>query len=355
MSHEIVITATAALTPYGLNVSDTVHGLNNGSAVCFDESEEMGTYTGMPIKVAPIPDYNVREMLATRSISSYDRLTRHLLVAVDQLHHDLDFSDHVSRQELAIDERVALVLGSSGSVQSVTDYDLQAIREPQYVQPGLFPNCVFNVPASYAAIRRSIKGSCITLTDGDVSSLVALTVAMRQLRSGRMDLVFAGGAEELTPAYALHRTAQAAKYHEPSPSISETAVLFALEPIEAAEKRNRCPLAVIKAAAHVYYPEPQAGLHACLAELQRQVGKDVSDVKWLYAEDGIDTDILGLAARKLQLKDKLGHCGAVYGAAAVLAGLSHPDILPGDTVLVLSTDPNGACAALLFEKKSYVQ
>ncbi|WP_284209313.1 beta-ketoacyl synthase N-terminal-like domain-containing protein, partial [Chitiniphilus shinanonensis] len=225
MDAQLVISAAAALSPYGLGVQALLDGLRTAPPA-FAPLE--GAYRAEP-KLARVPDYDARELLATRSIGNFDRLTLHVCVAAAQLHRAMGLDDPAVRREQLPDERVSLVLGSSGPLQSVLAFDLQAIDEPRYVQPSIYPNVVFNVPASYAAIRHGIRGSCITLTDGDASGLIAFSLAASQLEAGRIDLALVGAAEEATPAYALYRHSLAHAAGQPAAPLVEGAALLALE------------------------------------------------------------------------------------------------------------------------------
>lgn len=349
MNNELVITAAAAVTPFGLGVDAFANGM---VSLALNFEPLAGAYAPGSA-VATVPAYDARSLLATRSISNFDRLTLHVCVAVDQLKQQLGMADLEQRREALADERISFVLGSSGPLQSILGFDLQTIEEPRYVQASIYPNVVFNVPASYAAIRHGIRGSCITLTDGEASSLQAFGIAAAQLEAGRIDLALVGGAEEATPAYALYQAAQAAKGGDLCPPLSEGSVVFALERAERARAAGREPIATLHGCAQVFSPrDASAGLAACIAKLERRLGPLRDRVGVVCSEGRIDLEALGLGhCRPLGLGERLGHVGAMYGAYATLNALVRDDIPGGELILVLQADADGACAAALLQKR----
>jgi 3-oxoacyl-[acyl-carrier-protein] synthase II len=348
MASPLVITAASALTAYGVGPAAYVQGFEAGPAPF---APMTGSYA-QDIFCARVPSYDARQLLAVRSISNFDRLTLHVCVAVDALHKRLGFGDTRERRARLPDDRISLVLGSSGPLQSIVDLDLQTIEEPSYVQPSIVPNLVFNVPASYAAIRHGIRGSCITLTDGDTSSLKALAMAATQLESGRIDLALVGGAEEATPAYALYRAALAAAGGQSCPRFAEGAAMFALERAEDAAAAGRASIAKLFGCVQVFAPhDPHAGLAACIDKLRRRFGGVLDDVGVVYAAQDTDLGRVGLdRCRSINLADRLGHFGAMSASMAMLDALVRSHVAPGELILIVQGDREGACAAGLLQK-----
>ncbi|MET3133691.1 3-oxoacyl-[acyl-carrier-protein] synthase II [Oxalobacteraceae bacterium GrIS 1.11] len=338
MPENLVITAAAAVTPYGIGVAEFARGMAAGAP---EATPLPGWHAGAAL-AATVPAYDARALLATRVISNFDRLTRHVCVATQQLQQSLGLDG------AADGSRVSMVCGSSGPLQSIMEIDLQTIAEPSHLQPSLIPNLVFSAPASYAALRHGIRGSCITLTEGVTASLQAFAVAAAQLQAGRVDLALVCGAEEATPAYALYRAASGTI----AAPLTEGAVIFALERAEHAALAGRASLARLLACAHVFAPGDSAGgLAACLRQLRRQAGKQLAEVGVVCAEAAPDLDAFGLAGcRRVSLEERLGDCGAMYASLAALNALCRPDIVPGEVILLLQTSAEGVCAAMLLQK-----
>jgi 3-oxoacyl-[acyl-carrier-protein] synthase II len=348
MSSPLVITAASALTSYGVGAEAYARGFEAGPT---QFAPMAGSYT-QDVFCARVPAYDAKQLLGVRSVSNFDRLTLHVCVALDALHKQLGFGDTQQRRAHLADDRISLVLGSSGPLQSIVDLDLQTIQEPGYVQPSIVPNLVFNVPASYAAIRHGIRGSCITLTDGDTSSLKALAMAATQLESGRIDLALVGGAEEATPAYALYCAALAAAGGQPCPPLTEGAAMFALERAEDAAAAGRVSIGKLFGCAQVFAPDdPTAGLAACLDKLRRRFGGLIDEISVVYAAKEIDVKRVGLdRCRNVNLAERLGHFGAMSASVAMLDALVRSHIGAGELILIVQADRAGACAAGLLQK-----
>lgn len=350
MTSKLVITGCNALTPYGFGLGALAEGLRTGPAAA---APLESAYAEGPA-VARVPAYDARALLGTRAIGNFDRLTLHVGVAVKQLLDGMGLASTDTRGSLPADDRISLTLGSSGPLQSIVAFDLQAIEEPTYVQPGVYPNVVLNVPASYAAIRHAIRGSCITLTDGETSSLQAFATAAAQIESGRIDFAIVGGAEEATPAYQLLRSALARQQGTETGVLVEGAALMCLEPADQAQRQGRASLARVYGCTHAFAPGDQAaGIGQCLANLRRRFGKVLDEVGVVSAEASVPAGAWFDGVRTLALAPRIGDAGAMHGALAVLQVLADHGVPPGETVLVLQCSPEGACAALLLQKHAH--
>lgn len=348
MQANLVITSAATLNPHGFGIGPFVQGRTDAPlrATAFEPR-----YAGQ-VPALRVPDYNARKLLETRTISHLDRLTLHICIALDLLYKSIGLGSAEHRQAAFDGDRVSFVCGSSGPLQSIFNIDLQTVEAPSYLQPSLIPNLVFNSPASYAAIRQGIRGSCITLTEGDTSSLQAFAVAAAQLGNERCDLALVGGAEEATAAYALYRATLAAIPGQAERPIAEGATVFGLERAEHAARAGRASMAGVFGCSHVFSPgDVQAGIAACLNKLRRQAGKALDEVGVVCAEPSVDLSGSALGAtRRVSFGARLGETGAMYGTLAVLDVLSRTDIVPGEHVLLLQVSREGSCAALLLQK-----
>lgn len=351
--HALSITAAAALSPYGIRTEDFSRGYAQGPQE-FKEKPELGIYfkNAPPMFAAMVPDYDTKKLLNTRSISSMDRLIRHTSVAMESLHEAMGFQDLAIRRNYFDDERISIILGTSGSIQSTIEFDLQTVRNPQFVQPGLFPNCVHAIPASHCAIRRKIKGSCITVTNEEVSVVDAFTLAQRQIHRGQIDLVILGGAAEATPGYAAFVRGRCLSKNRNMPSLSEGAYLIAVQSLERARQLGTKALGQILGATSLFCPSLQDGLKVCLDRLQDQIGRTLSSTPWLVSDSevqGLDPRLSG--KKQFSLEDRLGYLGATYAAAGILTVLSDSRIALGQEVLLVCVSLEGACGVILMKKE----
>lgn len=344
-----VITAVSALTPFGTTAEACAQALTGHAPLPL---QEITPALGKPSRAAFVVEHDVREMLGTRSISQLDRLSRHVGISIRALLTTLGMADADTRRPRLADERISIVLGTTGSFQSTLDYEREAIRDPRYVQPSLMPNMVLNVPASHAAIRHGIRGSCITLTDGSASALKALAMGITQLRCGRIDLALCGGAEEATPAAALvlqairHRLGDTGAV----PALLEGAIFLALEGAEQARTEGRKPLLGIHACQHRFVAgQPARALDACLDALRRHPA--FGRLSAIDFSGPIEPRLPGLAARNIDAQlSGVPLESANLGAMLSLLTRALAQGSQEDTALVVQCDAAGNAAAALVHK-----
>ena len=355
MSKPLIITACAAITPYGLNTHDFANGYQQRD-LDFSANTELAKYiTDDNVQAAMLPEYDVKKLLNMRGAGQLDSLTKHLCVAAKEMEVQLGFDSVEMRQEKIKDERLSIVIGSTGPVQSVMNFDEAAVEEPQYVAPGAFPNVVFNVPACYASIRHAARASVITLTDGDTSSANAIKVAMRQLENDRVDMAWAGGAEELTPAQVLLLKAQDNFIDlETLPPLSEGVYLFALTSQDKAETLGTPSLAEVYEVVTLFNPNVEQGTKQLIERLAELHPEKMKEVTWVVSNVAKDTDMLPYACKLYQTNETLGCLAAASSAAAIMATLADPKVLPGEHLLHICHDECGASAAILYHKTNHL-
>ena len=75
-------------------------------------------------------------------------------------------------------------------------YD-ETVKDPSKASPLLFPETVFNAPASHVATLLGSKSPCYTLMGDQGTFLVALSLGANWIRAGRVDACLVLGAEEM--------------------------------------------------------------------------------------------------------------------------------------------------------------
>lgn len=142
-----------------------------------------------------ISDFDPTEFLGTKGLRTLDRSTKLInsaaKMALDDA--DLQITDEMTSE-------VGVAIGTTlGNLDSISDFDRESLIEgPRFVNPAMFPNTVFNSPASHISIRQKIKGFNTTISTGFSASLDALSYAIDFLRLGRVRAVLAGGVEGLS-------------------------------------------------------------------------------------------------------------------------------------------------------------
>ncbi len=356
MQHDnLVIVAGAAVTPFGLNTSDFCKGINGGGYLFEEHNELTGFVTDTKVNSASISTYDAKKALNTRAVSQLDQLTKHVSVATLELQKNLGCDDVESRKEKVSDDQLSIVLGTTGPVQSVIDFDIEAFKEPQYVAAGLFPNVVFNVPGCHASIRHKARGSVLTLNDGDTASANAIKLACGQLTNNRSDMVWVGGAEALNPAQVLMLKAQQNFINEPVlPDLAEGVFLFAMTRKETAQENDHQTLAEIETTAALFCPDKDLALKKLIEKLVSDCPEEMKEVTWLSSNLSAPIKPLGYDVKAFNADKKLGYLAAATSAASLMCILASHEVNPGERVLHICQDENGASSAILLRKTKHL-
>jgi len=98
---------------------------------------------------------------------------------------------------LAQKRRFGVIIGSGGGSQEFTEEQYRLFFHRQYKSMSLFcvPTGVMGTLSSELSVRFGLRGPSHVVTTGCTSSTDALGYAMRQIQSGRLDMVLSGGAD----------------------------------------------------------------------------------------------------------------------------------------------------------------
>ena len=193
MNKRVVITGIGVISSNGIGkdaffaaISEGVSGIKPVSL--FD------THSFKAKTAGEIKDFAPQDFLGQKGLRTLDRSTK-LVASATKL--ALDDAHLEITEENTLD--IGVTVGTTmGSVQSISEFDKESIREgPRYVNPALFANTVINSPASQVSIKFNIKGFNSTISTGFTASLDAVNYAADFIRLGRAKIVLAGGVEEL--------------------------------------------------------------------------------------------------------------------------------------------------------------
>nr|XP_061799063.1 3-oxoacyl-[acyl-carrier-protein] synthase 2-like [Nerophis lumbriciformis] len=153
------------------------------------DTAALGTSIG-----AEIRDFAPLEYLGKVNLRPLDRTGRLTVVAA---HLALEASGWST--EARAEKEVGLVLGTMfGSVHTISEFDIRAqTAGPNYAKPLVFANTVINAAAGQAAIWHGLRGVNSTFAGGTTAGLQAIAQGADLIRTGRADVLLAGGAEEL--------------------------------------------------------------------------------------------------------------------------------------------------------------
>ena len=277
--------------------------------------------------------------------------------------------------------RFGVILGSGGGSQEFTEEQYRLFFHQQYKQMSLFcvPTGVMGSLSSELNVRFGLRGSSHVITTGCTSSTDAFGYSLRQIQSGRLDMVLSGGADApislgiikgfilmkiMTDSWnqAPERGSRPFSADRDGFVLAEGAWMFVLEEYEHARARGARILAEICGYGSTCEAFHRVRLQECGEEPARaiglamqQAGISANDVDYVnlhgtstQLNDRIETRALKLAlgerAREVPmsaLKSQIGHpqgaCGAA-GVAATLVAMENEQLPP--TINIEQPDPD---------------
>ena len=273
-----------------------------------------------------------------------------------------------------------MILGSGGGAQEFTEEQYRLFFHQQYRQMSLFcvPTGVMGTLSSDVSIRFGLRGPSHVITTGCTSSTDAMGYSLRQIQSGRLDMVLTGGADApialgIVKGFILMKILTDSWNHAPEKAsrpfsadrdgfvLAEGAWMFVLEEYEHARGRGATMLAEICGYGSTCEAFHRVRLKECGEEPARAIalamteaGIDARDVNYVNLHgtstklnDRIETQALKLALGEhaarvpmSALKSQIGHpqgaCGAA-GVAATLVAMRRQQVPP--TINLETPDP----------------
>jgi 3-oxoacyl-[acyl-carrier-protein] synthase II len=182
----VAVTGLGALTPLGPDVAALTEGLLTGrSGVRLLEGEQ---WDALPARLAATVDLEGRlERLEARTL---DRVQQLALIAAREAWDD-------AGQPAVEPERLAVVIGSGigGALTILGQADVLREKGPRAVSPHLVPMLMPNGPAATVGLALGAKAGVHTPVSACASGAEAIALGLQLLRSGRVDVVVAGGSE----------------------------------------------------------------------------------------------------------------------------------------------------------------
>lgn len=192
-ARRVVVTGTGLVSALGASPADLLAALAEGRSALRPVTS-FDAAAARCRQAAAMIDFEPAAYLTDRSLHPLDRTSR---LAASAAALALEASGW--GPEARTEHEVGLVLGTMfGSVHTISEFDRKAITAgPGYAKPMSFANSVINAAAGQTAIWHNLRGINATVSGGASSGLQALATAVDLIRSGRAEVVVAGGAEEL--------------------------------------------------------------------------------------------------------------------------------------------------------------
>ncbi len=339
----------------------------------FDPSE-------IPVQIAgEVRDFDELAWVEKRERKHVSRVLPLALAAATEALRDAG----VEHASLSLEQRrrIGVILGSGGGAQEFTEEQYRLFFHQEYKRMSLFcvPTGVMGTLSSELSVRFGLRGASHVVTTGCTSSTDAFGYSMRQIQSGRLDMVLSGGADApialgIVKGFILMKIltdrwnqapAQASRPFSADRDgfvVAEGSWMFVLEEYEHARARGAKILAEIAGYGSTCEAFHRVRLQECGEEPARAIGLAMSEAG-IAAEnvhyvnlhgtstqlnDRIETRalklVLGERAPEVPmsaLKSQIGHpqgaCGAA-GVAATLVAMQKGQIPP--TLNLENPDPD---------------
>ena len=349
----VVVTGLGATTPVGGDVASTWEGLLTGrSGIRVLEDER---YAELPVRFAGQAAVEPTDVLERAEARRLDRCQQLALVA------SREAWAHAGAPEVD-PERLGVVVatGIGGIVSLLEQNEILNTRGWNRVSPMAVPMLMPNGSAAWVGLDLGAKAGIHTPVSACASGAEAVAYGLEMIRSGRADVVVAGGTEAcihpITVASFAAMRALSTRNDEPERAsrpydkgrdgfvMGEGAGCLVLESAEHAAARGATVYAEVAGVGmtadghHIAQPDPEGrGATRAIAEALASAGATPSDVIHVNAHAtstpqgdvaeamairtvlGSATDGVAVSGTKSMTGHLLGGAGAVESVAAVLA------------------------------------
>ncbi|MFE1447013.1 beta-ketoacyl-ACP synthase II [Streptomyces olivaceoviridis] len=356
----VVVTGIGATTPLGGDAASTWEALVAGtSGVSLLEQEWAAQ---LPVRIAAQIAVEPGEIIPRPQARKLDRSAQFALIAAQEAWKDAGFTARAGEDSTINPDRLGAVIASGiGGVTTLLDqYDVLKERGVRRVSPHTVPMLMPNSPAANVGIELGARAGVHTPVSACASGAEAIGYAIEMIRTGRADVVVAGGTEAAIhplPIAAFGNMMAMSKNNDDPQGASrpydagrdgfvlgEGAGVIVLESEEHAKARGARIYAeavgqgISADAHHITQPEPSGNgiAHALQNLLDNTDLKpaeivhvnahatstpqgDVAEIKALRKVFGDDVDHMAISATKSMTGHLLGGAGGVETVASILA------------------------------------
>jgi 3-oxoacyl-[acyl-carrier-protein] synthase II len=187
----VVITGMGVVSPIGNNLKTFWNNLINGESGIslidtFDVTNHKAKIAGV------IRDFDADEIFGKKEARRLDRFSQFSLAAAEQAWTDSELD--LKRID---GERLGVYVGSGiGGLETLIE-NIDALRQkgPRRVSPTLVPAMISNAAAAQISIQWNAMGPSMSPVSACAIGNTAIGEAFRLIRSGEVDVMFAGGTE----------------------------------------------------------------------------------------------------------------------------------------------------------------
>jgi 3-oxoacyl-[acyl-carrier-protein] synthase II len=187
---EVVVTGLGATTPLGGDVASTWDAMLAGKSGITKLEQDWAQQ--LPVRIAGQLAVEPTEVLDRVKLRRLDRSEAVALIAAHQAWADAGLKD------VALDqERVAVSVGSGigGALTLLAQDDILEASGPRRVSPHTVPMLMPNGPAAWVGLEMGAKAGVHCVASACATGAEAVALGLDIIRSGRADVVVAGGTE----------------------------------------------------------------------------------------------------------------------------------------------------------------
>lgn len=368
----VVVTGMGAITPVGNDVQTAWESIRQGKCGIAPISR-FDTAAFKARLAAEVKDFDPRAYMEKSEVLRSDLYARYAMAAACQAAEDSGIVGTLAP------ERIGVYIGSGiGGIQTFENEHTKMMqRGPRAVSPYFVPVMISNMAAGMVAIRFDCRGAAMPSVTACASGSNAIGEALRAIRHGYADAIFAGGAEAaICPAAVAGFSNMQALSAAEDPQaaslpfdqrrsgfvIGEGAAVLVLEAYEHAKARGAkiyaelCGYGSTCDAHHITAPLPDArGGAQAMMDAMREAGYAQGEAVYINAHgtgtplnDKAETiaikRVLGEdAARQAYISSTKSMTGHMLGAAGALEAIVcvkalEEDVLP-PTINLMQPDP----------------
>ncbi|MEU6327020.1 beta-ketoacyl-ACP synthase II [Streptomyces sp. NPDC047049] len=356
----VVVTGIGATTPLGGDSASTWQALLAGRSGV--STLEQDWAAELPVRIAGQIAVEPTETIPRPQARKLDRSAQFALVAAQEAWQDAGFTAKAGEDTAVNPDRLGAVIASGiGGVTTLLDqYDVLKEKGVRRVSPHTVPMLMPNSPSANVGIEFNARAGVHTPVSACASGAEAIGYAIEMIRSGRADVVVAGGTEAAIhplPIVAFGNMMAMSKNNDDPQGASrpwdvdrngfvlgEGAGVIVLESEEHAKARGARVYAeavgqgISADAHHITQPEPSGnGIAAALQNLLDNTGLqpaeivhvnahatstpagDVGELRALRKAFGDDVDHMAITSTKSMTGHLLGGAGGIETVATVLA------------------------------------
>ncbi|MFE9652405.1 beta-ketoacyl-ACP synthase II [Micromonospora sp. NPDC006431] len=187
---DVVVTGLGATTPLGGDVASTWDAMLAGRSGVSALTQEWAAQ--LPVRIAAQLAVEPSEVLDRVKLRRLDRSEAIALIAAQQAWADAGLADAGPDPE-----RLAVSIGSGigGATTLLAQDDILEASGPRRVSPHTVPMLMPNGPAAWVGLELGAKAGVHSVASACATGAEAIALGLDIIRSGRADVVVAGGTE----------------------------------------------------------------------------------------------------------------------------------------------------------------